>query len=169
MALNIAYSSYLKRQPVLDIFTIALGFVLRIFAGASVMSVPVSSWMFVTGFTLALYLAAMKRLAELKDTGTASRAVLTMYSVDLIERFTLIAAISSLTFYSLFTLTARPELIVTIPLVLFGIMRYWYVADHLKLGESPTDALSRDPQLIATGVVWLVLVIQAMQKVAAGS
>jgi len=159
IVLNIAYSLYLKHQPVLDIFTIATGFVLRIFAGASALSVPLSSWMFVTGFSLALYLAAMKRLSEIKETGTESRKVLEMYSQDLMEKFTLIAAISSLTFYSLFTLTTRPELIGTIPLVLFGVMRYWYVADHLKGGESPTDALSRDWQLILTGLIWLVLVV----------
>ena len=159
MLLNIAYSIYLKHQPVLDIFTIATGFVLRIVAGASALSVPLSSWMFVTGFSLALYLAAMKRLSEIKETGTESRRVLEMYSEDLMEKFTLIAAISSLTFYSLFTLTTRPELISTIPIVLFGIMRYWYVADHLKAGESPTDALSKDIQLILIAVAWLVLVI----------
>jgi 4-hydroxybenzoate polyprenyltransferase len=166
IALNIAYSLYLKHQPVLDIFTIATGFVLRIFAGASALAVPLSSWMFVTGFSLALYLAAMKRLSELKETGTESRRVLEMYSEQLMDKFTLIAAISSLTFYSLFTLTSRPELIGTIPLVLFGVMRYWYVADHLKGGESPTDALSKDWQLLLTGAIWLGIVVWGIQPAA---
>ena len=164
ITINIAYSMYLKTQPVLDIFTVAAGFVLRIYAGASAIDVPVSSWMFVTGFSLALYLAAMKRLSELKETGTGSRAVLEMYSENLVERFALISAISSLTFYSLFTLTAKPALISTIPLVLFGVMRYWYVADRFKVGQSPTDALVRDPQLVLVGVVWLALVIVGIQQ-----
>ena len=163
IVLNIAYSLYLKHQPVLDIFTIAAGFVLRIVAGASALSVPLSVWMFVTGFSLALYLAAMKRLSEIKETGTESRRVLEMYTPELMEKFTLIAAISSLIFYSLFTLTTRPELIATIPIVLFGIMRYWYVAEHLKGGESPTDALSRDWQLILTAIAWLIVVIWGIQ------
>ena len=163
IVLNIAYSLYLKHQPVLDIFTIAAGFVLRIVAGASALSVPLSVWMFVTGFSLALYLAAMKRLSEIKETGTESRRVLEMYTPELMEKFTLIAAISSLIFYSLFTLTTRPELIATIPIVLFGIMRYWYVAEHLKGGESPTDALSRDWQLILTAIAWLIVVIWGLQ------
>ena len=158
IALNIAYILYLKKQPVLDIFTIASGFVLRIFAGASALGVPVSSWMFVTGFSLALYIASMKRLSELKEVGTESREVLKIYSVELIEKFNILAAISTLTFYSLFALTTRQELIATIPIVLFGIMRYWYVADHLKAGESPSTALAKDPQLLIVGLVWILVV-----------
>ena len=70
VALNLAYSFVLKNQPVLDIFTVAFGFVLRVYAGAQSLAVPVSSWMFVTTLCLALYLAAIKRRQELGQRGS---------------------------------------------------------------------------------------------------
>ena len=76
LLLNLAYTFVLKHQPVIDIFTIALGFVLRVYAGAMALSVPVSSWMFVTTLCLALYLAAVKRGQELASNGSESREVL---------------------------------------------------------------------------------------------
>ena len=66
IVLNLLCSFYLKPLPVVDIVTIAIGFVLRVYAGATAIAVPVSSWMFVTTFSLALYLASMKRRQELK-------------------------------------------------------------------------------------------------------
>lgn len=62
LVLNLAYTFVLKHQPVVDIFTIAIGFVLRVYAGAMALDVPVSSWMFITTLCLALYLAAVKRI-----------------------------------------------------------------------------------------------------------
>ena len=70
MLLNIAYTFVLKHQPVVDIFTIAIGFVLRVYAGAMALAVPVSAWMFVTTLCLALYLAAVKRRQELSQSGS---------------------------------------------------------------------------------------------------
>ena len=69
LTLNLAYTFVLKHQPVVDIFTIAIGFVLRVYAGAVALAVPVSAWMFVTTLCLALYLAAVKRRQELIQSG----------------------------------------------------------------------------------------------------
>ena len=76
MMLNIAYTFALKHQPVLDIFTIAIGFVLRVYAGAVALAVPLSPWMSITTLSLALYLAAVKRRQELAQKGTQGRKVL---------------------------------------------------------------------------------------------
>lgn len=81
LVLNLAYTFVLKHQPVVDIFTIAIGFVLRVYAGAMALDVPVSSWMFITTLCLALYLAAVKRRQELSQSGTEGRKVLDKYSV----------------------------------------------------------------------------------------
>ena len=70
LILNVAYTFVLKHQPVVDIFTIAIGFVLRVYAGAMALDVPMSSWMFITTLCLALYLAAVKRRQELSQSGT---------------------------------------------------------------------------------------------------
>ena len=79
LALNVAYTLVLKHQPVLDIFSIAIGFVLRVWAGAVALDVPVSGWMFVTTLCLALYLAAVKRGQELAHSGVHGRKVLERY------------------------------------------------------------------------------------------
>lgn len=153
--LNLAYTFVLKHQPVVDIFTIAIGFVLRVYAGATALDVPVSSWMFITTLCLALYLAAVKRRQELGQSGIEARQVLEKYSVSLVERYAEMSATGALLFYSMFVMSVKPELIITIPLVLFGLFRYWYVVEVLDGGESPTDALMADWQLLFTVVLWV--------------
>lgn len=155
MMLNIIYTFVLKHQPVIDIFTIAFGFVLRVYAGAVALSVPVSSWMFVTTLSLALYLAAIKRRQELQQSGEDARKVLKKYSVSLVDRFAEMSATSALMFYSLFVMSARPQMIITIPLVLFGLFRYWYIVEELDGGESPTDSLLSDWPLLLTVCAWV--------------
>lgn len=155
MALNIAYTFILKHQPVIDIFTIAIGFVLRVYAGAMALDVPVSSWMFVTTLCLALYLAAVKRRQELSQNGVEGRKVLEKYSVSLVDRYAEMSATGALVFYSMFVMSAKPQLVITVPLVLFGLFRYWYVVEELEGGESPTDALFTDWQLLLTVLLWI--------------
>jgi 4-hydroxybenzoate polyprenyltransferase len=155
LALNLAYTFVLKHQPVVDIFTIAIGFVLRVYAGAMALAVPVSSWMFVTTLCLALYLAAVKRRQELSQNGTEGRKVLEKYSVSLVDRYAEMSATGALVFYSMFVMSAKPQLVITVPLVLFGLFRYWYVVEELDGGESPTDALLADWQLLLTVLLWV--------------
>lgn len=155
LALNIAYTFVLKHQPVLDIFSIAIGFVLRIWAGAVAIDVPLSGWMQITTLCLALYLAAVKRRQEILGSGSAGREVLEKYSPALIERYAEMSATGALVFYSLFVMSANQKLTATIPLVIFGLFRYWYVVERLGGGESPTDALLLDLPLLATAVAWI--------------
>lgn len=162
LALNLAYSFVLKHEPVVDIFTIAIGFVLRVYAGAVAIAVPISAWMFVTTLCLALYLAAVKRRQELAQNGSEGRKVLAKYSVALVERYAEIAATGALIFYSLFVMAERPQLVITIPLVLFGLFRYWYVVEQLDGGESPTDALLEDWQLLLTTGAWTATCVWAL-------
>jgi decaprenyl-phosphate phosphoribosyltransferase len=155
LLLNLAYTFVLKHQPVVDIFSIAIGFVLRVYAGAMAIDVPVSSWMFITTLCLALYLAAVKRRQELSRNGTEGRKVLERYSVKLVDRYAEMSATGALLFYSMFVISTKPELVVTVPLVLFGLFRYWYVVETLDGGESPTDALLSDWQLLFTIMLWV--------------
>lgn len=155
LLLNVAYSLVLKHQPVIDIFSIALGFVLRVFAGAVALNVPISGWMFTTTLSLALYLAAVKRSQELSQRGSGGRAVLKKYSQPLVDRYAEMSATCALVFYSMFVMAAKPELVISVPLVMFGLYRYWYVVDILGAGESPTDALLSDWPLLGTLVLWV--------------
>ena len=155
LMLNFAYTFVLKHQPVIDIFTIAIGFVLRVYAGAMALAVPVSSWMFITTLCLALYLAAVKRRQELCHSGTEGRKLLQKYSVSLVDRYAEISATGALLFYSMFVMSAAPDLVITVPLVLIGLFRYWFVVEALDGGESPTDTLLADRQLMLTALLWV--------------
>lgn len=165
LVLNLAYTFVLKHQPVVDIFTIAIGFVLRVYAGAVALDVPVSSWMFITTLCLALYLAAVKRRQELSQNGAEGRKVLEKYSVSLVDRYAEMSATGALLFYSMFVMSAKPELVITVPLVLFGLFRYWFVVEALDGGESPTDALLADWQLLLTVVLWVAVCAWALWPV----
>jgi decaprenyl-phosphate phosphoribosyltransferase len=155
--LNVFYSTWLKRIPVVDIFCVATGFVLRVYAGAVVIDVPLSAWMLVTTLSIALYLAAIKRRDELDTQGNGARVVLDEYSVPLLDRFALMASVCAMVFYSLFVVTTRPVLAFTVPLVLFGIFRYWFLVDRQGRGESPTDVLWSDRPLVVTVLIWGIL------------
>ena len=155
--LNVAHTYLLKLQPVIDIFSIAIGFMLRVYAGAQAIAVPVSSWMFVTTLCLALYLASIKRRQELNWAGGTGRAVLQHYTAPLLDRFAQTAATGALIFYSLFVMATRPELVATIPFVLFGLFRYQWLVEVRAAGESPADTLLGDWQLILTVLFWLGL------------
>jgi 4-hydroxybenzoate polyprenyltransferase len=162
LALNVAYTYWLKHQPVLDLFSIASGFVLRAYAGALALSVPLSSWMAITTLCLALYLAAVKRRQELESHGAESREVLRMYSAALIDRYAEMSATGALIFYSLFVISANAKLAATIPLVIFGLYRYWYVVERLGGGESPTDAVLSDLPLAIAIVIWVGVCVVAL-------
>jgi 4-hydroxybenzoate polyprenyltransferase len=163
LLLNVAYTFYLKHQPVLDIFTIATGFVLRVFAGAVAIDVPLSSWMFITTLSLALYLASIKRRQELTKSGDSARSVLQYYSVNLVEKYAEMAATCAILFYSLFIISDKPNMVYTIPFVLFGLFRYWFIVETKDSGESPTDALFLDRILQLTILGWIVACLYSIK------
>lgn len=162
VVINIAYSLVLKHIAVVDLFVIACGFVLRAYAGAQSLAVPLSFWMFITTLCGALYLAATKRRQELRHTDAAGRSVLQLYTVPLLTYYCQVAAIGTIVFYGLFVATVRPALIVTIPFVLFGFFRYQYVVEIKGQGESPTEVLWNDMPLVLVILLWIGAAVYAM-------
>ena len=157
LALTTAYSIRLKNAPIIDLFTIAIGFVLRVWGGAIAVGVVLSVWMFITTLSLALYLAATKRRHELAHvTGVDARAVLQHYTIGLLDYYSETAVVSTFVFYGLYIATVRPQLALTVPIVLFGVFRYRYLVE-LSADESPTDRLLRDPQIIIAALVWAIV------------
>ena len=114
---------------------------------------------------MALYLAAVKRRQELSQSGSEGRKVLEKYSVALVDRYAEMSATGALLFYSMFVMSAKPALVITVPLVLFGLFRYWFVVEALDGGESPTDALLADWQLLLTVVLWVLTCVWALWPV----
>lgn len=163
LVINVAYSAHLKHVPVVDLFCIASGFVIRVWVGAVAIGVPLSSWMLITTLCLALYLAATKRRQELTSHGTDARFVLSRYSVRLLERYAEMSGIGAIVFYGLYITQIRPSLVLTLPLVLFGLFRYWYVLETHGAGESPTEVAWTDLPLILTVSAWALLVLLLMK------
>ncbi len=159
--LMLAYSAELKHWAIIDLFVIAFGFCLRVEAGAAALDYPASLWMLATTLCLSLFLAASKRRQETLANKARARRVLSVYSVSLIERYMMVAAVCTLMFYSFFATDIRPELGYTIPLVLFGFFRYLLLiergSDKDSPNDSPTDLLFSDKPLLACVVVWAML------------
>ena len=147
-------------MPIIDLFAIATGFVLRVWGGAVAIDVVLSVWMFITTLSLALYLAATKRRQELLTTTAAGgfRAVLQHYSVALMDYYSGIAVVATFVFYGLYIVTVRPQLAATVPVVLFGVFRYRYLLE-ISHDESPTDRLVRDPQMIVCALLWAAIAV----------
>lgn len=165
LLLNWAYTFKLKHEPVIEIFIVAFGFVLRVYAGAVALSVPVSHWMFITTLSISLYLASIKRRQELLQTGSRTRGVLAHYTVSLIDRFAEMSAVTAIVFYSLYVMQVQPKLIITIPFVMFGLFRYWFIVESLEGGESPTDVVIQDKQILMTVILWVVCCFWSLTSV----
>ncbi len=168
---QIAYTFKLKHIVLIDVLTIALGFILRIAAGVAVIEVErFSPWLYVFGGFLALFMALGKRRAELsllgEDAGS-HRAILDDYNLDLIDRLQGIVTTSAVVAYSLYTFLAEglPEnnaMMLTIPFVLYAIFRYLYLIHVRGEGGAPEEILLRDRPLQITLVLYGITVIVAL-------
>jgi 4-hydroxybenzoate polyprenyltransferase len=164
LGLMVLYTLALKRQVLLDVFAIAGGFVIRAVAGAVVISVPVSPWLYLCVVLGALFLGFGKRRHELllleNDAGR-HRPSLDEYSVPLLDQILVVVATATVVAYSLYTFTAETlprnkAMMLTIPFVLYGVLRYFYLIHQRNLGGSPEEALLSDRPLLATVVLWLL-------------
>jgi len=155
----LAYSLWLKHLVILDVFSISMGFVLRAVAGAVAIDVKVSPWLIICTICLSLFLALSKRRAEvlkLKDRSSCHRGTLKHYSPVLLDKMIGVVVPSTLMCYSLYAFTASstPFLVYTIPVVLFGLLRYLYLIESKTITGSPESALFGDLPLLLTVVVW---------------
>lgn len=171
LLIQIAYTFKLKHVVLIDVLTIAAGFVLRIAAGVAVIEVErFSPWLYVFGGFLALFMALGKRRAELVLLGgnaSDHRAILDDYSLELIDRLQGIVTTSSVVAYSLYTFLAEglPEnhaMMLTIPFVLYGIFRYLYLIHIRNEGGAPEDILLRDRPMQITLILYGVMVFAAL-------
>lgn len=164
----IAYSFVLKNIVLIDVMTIAAGFVLRVVAGVMLVHVErFSPWLYVCTTLLALFIAVGKRrneLSLLKDNANAHRAILNEYSMDFIDEMITILSAATLIAYSLYTfsaenLPANHSMMLTIPFVLYGLFRYLYLIHVKNEGGAPEDIVTGDKPLIATVGLWGLAVV----------
>lgn len=164
---NGAYSFYLKDVVIMDVFTIAAGFVLRAVAGALVIDVAISPWLYVVTILLALFLAISKRRHELlllEDGRGDHRRVLEEYSAPMLDEMLSVVTASTVIAYSLYTFTASNlprdhSMMLTIPFALYGIFRYLYLVHRKNEGGAPEEALLRDWPLMSAIILWGMTVV----------
>jgi 4-hydroxybenzoate polyprenyltransferase len=162
------YSGPLKHVVIIDVLTIAIGFVLRAVAGAVAIDVPISHWLLILTILLALFLALSKRRHELvllADGATGHRPILEEYSPYLLDQ--MIAVVTASTILSYIIYTVSPETVqkfqtdylgLTLVFPLYGIFRYLYLVHQKEGGGSPSDMLLNDRPLLACVALWAISV-----------
>jgi 4-hydroxybenzoate polyprenyltransferase len=163
LLLNLAYSKWIKHIPLLDVFSIALGFVLRVAAGVTLIQVErFSPWLYVVTTLGSLYIGFGKRRAELSllaDEANSHRRVLDGYTIPLLDQFINIISATTIIAYSLYTFSApnlpdNHAMMLTIPFVIYGILRYLYLIQVGHVAGAPEEVLLSDRPLQATIVLW---------------
>lgn len=173
--ITILYSYKLKHIVILDVFTIAAGFMIRILAGAFIIDVEISSWLILTTMFISLFLAVMKRRSELKHTGnnenTTTRKVLAHYSNEFVDQMSTVTSAGVIICYALYTVSQRTvtvfkteNLIYTTPFVVFGIFRYMYLVYVGQKGENAVEIILSDVPMIVNLVLYVAAVTLILYK-----
>jgi 4-hydroxybenzoate polyprenyltransferase len=169
-AMQLAYTFGLKAVSLVDVMIIAAGFVLRAIAGAEAIAVPISPWLLVCTFFLALFLALCKRRHEkLALDGQGTRAALEGYDAKLLDLLVAVSAGATIVVYSIYTLWpdtvakfGTNRLAATIPFVVFGVFRYLDLAYRREQGERPERVLLTDLPLLADIALFGATVLAAL-------
>ena len=166
--LNLGYSMGLKRIPVVDVFIIAAGFMLRLLAGTLGIGIEPSRWLLFCGFLVTLFLGFAKRRAELIRLGEEAgqhRPVLDAYTESFLDAAVHACAIGMILAYGLYTVSAQTmaqhgtDLTLTLPFVLFGTFRYQFLLRHRGGGADPSNELLDDPWLLGSAAGWIATVV----------
>jgi 4-hydroxybenzoate polyprenyltransferase len=162
--LMLGYSYVLKELVIVDVLTVALGFVLRAMAGAVAIDVKISPWLYLCTILGALFLAVNKRRHELLILGEGAvdhRRILSEYSTQLLDQMSATVTACTVLAYSLYTFTAdnlpaNHVMMATIPFVIYGIFRYLYLVYRRDEGGSPDELVVRDKPLLACMALFLM-------------
>jgi 4-hydroxybenzoate polyprenyltransferase len=168
LSLLALYSGPLKHIVIIDVLTIAIGFVLRAVAGAEAVNVEISYWLLVCTILLALFMALAKRRHELTllaDGAASHRPILGEYTPYLLDQMIAVVTASTLIAYVFYTISPETQLKfgtqwlgLTIPFPLYGIFRYLYLVHQRQAGGSPADLLLTDRPLLACVALWALAV-----------
>ena len=174
--LNILYSLYFKHIVILDVFSIAAGFTIRVLGGAAIINVPVSNWLILTTMFISLFLGVMKRHSELEQIteleNTPTRKVLAEYSLTFTNQMATVAAAGVIICYALYTVSQRTvsvfgteNLIFTTPFVVFGIFRFMYLEYLNQKGENTTQIMLTDIPIILNILLYVATTIMIVYKI----
>lgn len=168
LALLALYSGPLKHTVIIDVLTIAIGFVIRAAAGAVVIGVEIGHWLLIATILLALFLALSKRRHEmvlLAEGAISHRRILQEYSPYLLDQMISVVTASTLVAYALATVSPETvatfgtdNLVWTLPFPLYGIFRYLYLVHQKEGGGSPAEMLLTDRPLLVCVALWAAAV-----------
>ncbi len=158
LVISILYTLRLKQLPVVDIFCIAAGFILRLEAGGVAFGVVISDWLFLTVFLLSVFLSTGKRLHEkslLGEGAAEHRSALGAYPHGFLEGTLYLSGSAVLVTYTMYVI-ARHSLLYTVPLCCFGLLRFMF---RVMTGEGgdPTESLLHDRQLFVVSLLWVLM------------
>jgi 4-hydroxybenzoate polyprenyltransferase len=165
LATTISYSLYFKHQVILDVMFLAACYVWRAIAGAVAIDVRVSPWFFLCTAFFALFLGFAKRKAELVQVGNevGTRKNLREYSQPMLEQFQAIVTSSTIVSYALYTvLGTNTWMMLTIPYVLFAILRYIYLVEQKGEGGAPDETLLKDGPILITVALYALTAVGIM-------
>lgn len=172
VAMQVLYGAWLKHVAIVDMLVISFGFVIRAVAGALVISVPVSPWLVLCTGLLALFLATAKRRHELlllSDDSSDHRPVLAEYSAELLDSFMMTLSSATITSYALYTFFEERApgytMMLTIPLVIYGVLRYQSLVLRSDAGGQPEEILLGDKPILATVALWVLAAVTALYVV----
>jgi 4-hydroxybenzoate polyprenyltransferase len=167
LLLMIAYSFWLKNIVIVDVFTIAVGFVLRVAAGVAVVSAArFSPWLYVCMTLLALFLGLGKRRQEIvlmNENGSTTRRILAEYNLRFVDEMLAVVSASTVMAYATYTFSAPDVppnhlMMLTIPFVLYAIFRYLYLI-HVKGETDPPDVVVLKDRALQVDVLLFALVV----------
>lgn len=158
-AISVGYSISFKHIPIVDLFCIASGFIIRLMAGGELFAVKVSEWLFLSVLLLSLFLSAGKRLCEkcsMGDDAAKHRKSLQYYPDGFLDGTMFLTGGAVLITYSMYAIT-RHALVYTVPLCAFGLLRFMLLVQQGTCGD-PTDSILKDRTLFGVAVMWAVIV-----------
>jgi len=168
VVINFIYSVKLKDIVILDVMTIAAGFVLRVVSGAVLIGVPTSEWLIICTVLLSLFLGFSKRRHELiflEKQAMGHRSVLRDYSPVFLDQMISIVTATTVMSYALYTISEETvhkfgttHLIYTVPFVLYGIFRYLYLVHKEEQGGNPARLALTDFPLLVNIILWFISV-----------
>lgn len=151
VVINILYSKWLKTKVVIDCFCIAAGFVLRVMVGGTIVTAGISDWMFLTVVSLSLFMAFGKRRGELHSYGVGgTRDVLGIYEMNFLNGIVFMCAGLTMAFYSLWSISQESNLVYTVPIVLFIVIRYLLLVFSGHSEADPTTLILSDKTLVVS-------------------
>ena len=157
LLINVGYTAGLKHVPLIDVFTVACGFVLRLILGYLVLGRAVQPWLAVCVLGVCLLLVLGKRRHEMHAGGLAHRPALAGYTVAYLDQLLVLCAATTLLSYLLYARSFGVAAMLTAPCALFCLFRYLQIVLVQADGGNPSRLLLRDPMILATGVLWIAL------------